>query len=518
MPLQPSDASAFAEELARAVVDSSEHEWPRLGATLRSLSGREWLILDAAARSYRFHYATPVSGVRGWMGPNLAEPSGLVAAVTSLHVDGRMRERATLALSGLGGTISVAAAAVRLLDHVEQVRRAATQALSALLNAQPAGDHLIRALDVVLAGRDRYLGPAALEAVEQLGHRIYDATDYAELLMTAAPRNVRRHGFKTANRLGLLSVPRLLQAARDEEDQLIVAWCADWLYERGAPEDFADLLNARSALLRQSAVLRADGDVLSDDQLLEMAGDRAPRVRESARHRARKRGLDVAGWYRAQLGSELTAGRKAALLDGLLASGDTADLSLFQEALYDASPRVRAVALRGVAAWGGRDEAISQVAPLLTDPSSRVSTAAARVLARAGASAAVADEAWSSHLPSSRRAAWYLTRSSGGWDAVESDLRLATDPDTELAGLGRAQVNNWLTTRAATTWQPLPDGQRSRIAALIDTWDVSTDLKRNLAFHAGIRPLPGEEGRADQAAEVLPMRPKRWRLWPRSDR
>lgn len=512
MSLNPPDASEFADELARAVVDgSAAAEWTPLAARLDRLSGREWLILDASARSYRFQSATPISGVRGWLGPNLSEPSGLVAAVTSLHIDGRIRERATLALADVGGAVACAAAAVRLLDHVEQVRTIALQSLTALLVSEPRPEHFVRVLDVVLAGRARFQGPGALDAVEELARRVFSETEYADLLMAAAPRNVRRHGFKTANQRGMLPASRLLAAARDEEDQLIVAWCADWLYERGTPADFADLLDARSALLRQGAVLRADDAVLPDGTLLHLAADRAPRVREAARHRARKRGLDVASWYRSELRSDMPTNRTAAVLDGLLVCGDASDLPAVQAALTDPRPRIRAVAVRGVAAWTSGAETITQAAPMLTDQSSRVSASAARVLARAGAPSAVATEAWVSDLPGSRRAAWYLTRSTGGWNAVESDLRLATDPDAELAGLGRTQVSNWLTTRAAITWQPLPESQRSRIATLLEAWDASIDLKRTLAFHAGIRPLPVEEVHRDLSAEIIPIKRKWWR-------
>lgn len=221
--------------------------------------------------------------------------------------------------------------------------------------------------------------------------------------------------------------------------------------------------------------------------------------------------MDVATWYRGELRSEMPANRTVAVLDGLLVTGDATDLPAFQAALADARPRIRAVALRGVAAWTSSAETIAQVAPRLIDESSRVSASAARVLARAGAPTAVAAEAWASSLPGSRRAAWYLTRSTGGWNAVESDLRLATDTDAELAGLGRTQVNNWLTTRAATTWQPLPESQRSRIAALLEEWHASKDLKRTLAFHAGIRPLPVEEVHRELPAEVVPIKRKWWR-------
>ena len=512
MSLSPPTAAAFAAELTHAVVDGQEEEWSRLARELDQLSGRDWLVLDAAARSYRLNYSTPVSGVRGWLEPNLGEPSGLVAAVTSMHADGRFRERAALALAGMSGGIAVSAAAVRLLDHVEQVRTAASQSITALLVAQPDPDLLVRALDVILAGRDRFQGPSALETLERLGQRMFNKGDYVELLIGASARRVRRHGFKLANELGLLTVPRLLEAVRLEEDQLIVAWCADWLYERAVPSDFAELLDARSASVRQVAVLRVDDTSLPDAGLLQLATDRAPRVREAARFRARKRGLDIAAWYRDQLDDpEQPANRMAAILDGLLDVGDASDLQAFQTAMSDPRPRIRAVALRGVATWSTREETIDLAEPMLLDPSTRVSASAARVLARAGAPSSAADDAWESPQAGSRRAAWFLTRASGAWNAVESDLRLATDVDPELAGLGRTQVSNWLTTRAATTWQPLAENQRARIAALLAVWDASLDLKRTLAFHAGIRPLPGEEVDRDMPSEVIPIKRKWWR-------
>lgn len=511
MSLTPPTAAAFAVELKHAVVEGQELDWPRLARDLGRLSGREWLILDAAARSYRLGYSMPISGVRGWLGPNLGEPGGVVAAVTSMHVDGRIRERATLALAGSSGAIAVSAAAVRLLDHVEQVRTAAATSITALLVAQPSPDLLIRAYDVVLAGRDRLQGSGALATLERLARRLFRQPDFINVLIGASARRVRRYGFRLANDLGILSVPRLLEAVRVEEDQLIVAWCADWLYERAAPTDFASLLEARSAFVRQVAVLRVDDSSLSDAGLLRLAADRAPRVREAARFRARKRGLDVAAWYRGQLDPEESATRMAAILDGLLDVGDASDLPAFRAAMSDARPRIRAVALRGVATWSTREEAIELVAPMLLDPSTRVSAAASRVLARAGGPSSIADEAWESGQPGSRRAAWFLTRSRGGWDAVESDLRLANDADPELAGLGRTQLSNWLATRAATTWQPLPDSQRARIGELLDAWDGSVDLKRTVAFHAGIRPLPGETRQPAPEAPIVRLKRKWWR-------
>ena len=294
----------LAVELSCAVVEEQEGQWPGLTIVLQELSGRDWLMLDAAARTYRHQQSTPVAGVRGWLGTNLDEPTGFVAAVTSLHADGRFRERAASVLAQKAGPVALAAVAVRLLDHVPQVRIAAENSLVPVL-VPDLGE---RALNVVLSGRDRVHGPRALEIVEtRLRALLGDAT-YATRLMGASARRVRRRGFEVAHADGLLTPARLREVARTDTDQLILSWCSDWLLESGRPSDFADLLNVRSVLVRQVAVLRADDSDLPERALLSLTADRAPRVRDAARLRARRRGLDVAAWYRAQLGPDLPPG------------------------------------------------------------------------------------------------------------------------------------------------------------------------------------------------------------------
>lgn len=472
----------LAVDLLRTIVDGVGGR-DDLRSTLVALSGREWLLLDQAARSYRHHYSRPVSGLRGWLDEGLNEPDGFVAAVTSMHVDGRFRERATRALGKVDGPLAAAALAVRLLDHVPQVREAAAESLQ---NATRM-EHLERVMDVVLAGRERRFGADALELVESRVSAGVGEEALAAMLMASPLLRVRRRGVELAHQLGLISAERLRELARTETDQLVLAWCADWLLASRGAIDLADLLDARSAMIRQVVVLAVDDDALPDDRLLMLAVDRVPRVRESARFRARKRGLDVVGWYRAQLHQDIRGRVRAAALDGLLAVGDATDLPRFVEALDSSRPRVREVAIRGVIMWANRGDALAILPAFLTDPSGRVSAAAARALGRLGAPASTASEAWSSERRSNRRAAWLLARSCGGWDQVEADLRLAGDQDAELAGLGRAQVWNWLEIRAATTWQPMSAEQRDRIAALLETWNGRPGAARAIAFHAGIR-------------------------------
>lgn len=104
--------------------------------------------------------------------------------------------------------------------------------------------------------------------------------------------------------------------------------------------------------------------------------DRAPRVREAARWRARKRDLDLAGWFRQQSNSA-TGAIKAAALDGLLGAGGAADLPLFKAALPDRLPRVRVAAIPGVATWASQEACAELLVPLLLDPSARVASTAA---------------------------------------------------------------------------------------------------------------------------------------------
>lgn len=482
MSLTPPKAYDLAVDLLRALVEGVGDR-DELRSTLVALSGREWLVLDQAARSYRHHYSTPISGLRGWLDERVNEPDGFVAAVTSMHVDGRFRERATRVLGDVGGPLAAAALAVRLLDHVPQVRVAAAESLQ---NANVM-EHLERVMDVVLAGRERRFGSNALELVESRVCADVGEEALAETLMASPLLRVRRRGIEMAHRLGLLPLERLREIARTETDQLVLAWCAEWLFASRDATDLADLLEARSAMIRQIVVLAVHDDALPDDRLLALAADRVPRVRESVRFRARKRGLDVVGWHRAQLHQDIPGRVRAAVLDGLLAVGDATDLPAFVEALDSSRPRVREVAIRGVIMWADREDALGTLPACLIDPSGRVSAAAARALGRLGAPAVMASEAWSSERRSNRRAAWLLARSCGGWDQVEADLRLAGDQDAELAGLGRAQVSNWLEVRAATTWQPMSAEQRDRIAALLETWDGRPGAARAIAFHAGIR-------------------------------
>ena len=85
---------------------------PQLIAEPEALHGLDWLVLDAAAPTYRPRHGKPVSGVNGRLGPDLGELSGplrrlgefaaLMRRAGNLVIR-RCRDCATVWQAGTGG-------------------------------------------------------------------------------------------------------------------------------------------------------------------------------------------------------------------------------------------------------------------------------------------------------------------------------------------------------------------------------------------------------------------------------
>lgn len=483
------EARTLARQLADAASGEDEAGWGGGLAALARLDGGSWLLVDQGARTFTYGDGTPVGGVRGWMGATLGEPSGFVAAVTSFHMDGRFRERAVRVLGAMPSEVAAPALAVRLLDHVPQVRERAWEALRQHVRADTAA----AVLDALLAGANRQHGREALGKVKAALLDEVTADALVAQLTHSDRRRVRRWAFQFGHERDLFTTEQLVVAAQGDADQWIRAVCAEWLMQAPDPRVLAALLDARSVEARLVALSRVPETSLGDDALSSLLLDRAPRVREQARWRARRRNWDVAGFYRSALADEEASPRLVvACLDGLANTGDEQDLEAAISRLRHPSGRVRAAAVVAVEARATRADAADLLTPASVDPSARVSSAAARTLARLGVPQSAAEPAWASGLPSARRAGWRLARAAGGWHRVEADLRAAADPDPQLSGLGRTGLENWLDVSAATTWEPLPEDQRARIASWLGSADLAPDRQRVLAFHAGIK-LPADE-------------------------
>lgn len=494
--LTSSEAREIAVRAAAAVVVGGPADRLAVARTLAGLDGRAWLQVDQAARWFSHADGTPVSGV---LRPSADDPTGFVAVVASWHVDGRVRERAVQDLATVHTRPATAALTVRLLDHVPQVRARAWQGLRPRLGPDTAGV----VLDVLLAGRRRQHADQALAEVRDALLRATPARELLARLAATGTRFVRRWAFTLGHERGLLGPDELVAAARHDPDQWLRAAAAGRL----DPDRLVALLDATSVEVRLVALSRVPDEALSDDALLT---DRAPRVRDLARVRARRRGVDVAAFYRTALSRAGAPRTVAACLAGLAVVGDERDLPACAAHLAHPSATVRAAAVNAVLGRADRDEAVRLLAPVLLDPSPRVCTAAARGLARLGAPPSTADAAWLSARPVSRRAAWRLTREAGTWHRLEADLRAAGDPEPQLSSQGLAGVRNWLTVRAATAWAVLPDDQRARLAELLPASGLDEHSRRRLAFHAGI-PRPPEPAPPEPAPpEPAPPRPPWW--------
>lgn len=479
-------ARDLAVTLAAKAAAGGSDDWVSGSRELESLDGRSWLLVDQAARTFTYADGTPISGVRGWLSTTVDEPSAFVAVMTSLHVDGRVREKATQSLATISTAIATSALAVRLLDHVPQVRAAAWAGLHQRLDLGTAPI----VLSILLAGRNRQHATQALADVEAALLARVNASELTSTLIADTRRDVRRWAYSLGHQRGFLTAEQLVSSARNDPDQWLRAKCADWLMAEADPQHLIALLDTNSVEARLAALTRMPDPDLSNDALGTLLSDRAPRVREQARWRARRRSLDLPAFYRNKITqSAIPPHVRSACLEGLALTGDDSDLPICVLHLHHHSARVRTAAVNAVLGQARDDDVIDLLIPVMLDASPRVSATAARALIRLAVPPSAAAVAWSSTQPAHRRAAWLLSRSSAGWHRVEADLRAASDSDPHLASLGQAGISNWIAVGAATTWAPLPDEQRARINQLLPSAGLGDHQQRFVAFATGTSPL-----------------------------
>lgn len=494
--LTPSETRAELAELVDAALHGASTDWASATQRLLASDGRTWLALDDVARKYSpsDERSVLVSGTRGWLSSNLDEPTGFVAVITSLHADGRIRQRATQVLSRRSGPLITAALALRCLDHVAQVRDDAIAALGRQVHAATAES----ALAVLLAGQGRMHAAVALHAFVEAFDASEDSMGLLWQLAHSTDRHLRRWAYARAHKQDLLSAAQLTTLAAAETDQFLRAEAARWLGAVATQEQLGQLLRARFVDGRLLALTKLDDERLRTETILGMLVDPSARVREVAQWRARRRGVDVAPVYRSLLNNdERGTTPMTASLDGLATLGaGPSDLALIRPYLDDPRPRVRSAAVSGVGALAERSEARDLLVPLLLDTSPRVCATAARVLARAGWADLEATDAWASAQPWSRRAGWRLSRAHGGWERLTADARAAADDDEALRGLGRAGLRSWLNGAAATTWGTPSTAQALLLEDTLPRTELPEWARRQIAFHAGL------------AAPVVPSRPE----------
>jgi hypothetical protein len=511
--MTPSEARAVLAELIEAAagsVGAREMGFARLAA----LHPLDLVRMDDNARSG--WWDGPPWSARRWDQKDLVADDGLVAAVGSMHPDGRVRQRAVQVLADRPGALSAALLALRVVDHVPQIRQDALPGLGSLTSAEEAR----AALPVLLAVARRTHGPVA--QAEYTGALLgrQDGERVLRELADSVDRRIRRWAFGVCLDRSLLTVADLHRAAQDRHDQVVRRAGAERLAVV-APDGLRALLTGRYADGRVVALTRLPNEELTDAELRVALLDRSTRVRDTARWRAGRRGLDVLAVYREVLSTAGPDGASpravVASLAGLGRDGDSGDLAAIERRLDDPRPSVRAAAVRALTARTDPGEKSDRLGGLLLDSSPSVAVAAAEALAVASPVATSDAEAlaWASAQPWSRRAAWRLGHARGGWARVEADLRAAAEPDPALAEVGRTSLLNWLTTSAATTWHRPHAVQIDRLAALLPAAQLDPDTARLVAFHVGLPWQPDQaaepSGRESPPAPVA--RRRSWRDW-----
>ncbi|MEJ2579251.1 MAG: HEAT repeat domain-containing protein [Kineosporiaceae bacterium] len=508
-------------ELARIAREGTAAEIEWADAWLSRLDGVGWLRLDEEAR--RFSYVDggrPVGGVQGWLGASAGESSGVVAAVTSLHQDGRFRQRGVQILSGRLGYLRARALAVRCLDHVPEVR---DDALLGLRVQVMSGKGFEAAADVLLAGRDRQHAPSALAQILASVESTNTRADAVRRLLAAPLRRLRLWALELGG-AEVLDVPELVTVVTADPDQAVRRAGMTHLGRRASSAQLRPLLRARFVDARVLAMAGVTDANLPDAVIRVGLLDPAARVRAESLVRARRRGLDVAAHYRDALeraarehdGGDRNGGRGvvAAALTGLGTHGSGRDLDLIGRWLIDPRPGPRAAAVTAYAHLADSEQVTATLTSLLHDPSPKVTAAAARAIAaiRVPADEDTLETAWSSQQPWTRRAAWRITRSRGGWSRVDADIRAAVDLDNDLGGLGANALRGWLDNGAATTWGRPNAAQAARIAHTLNTHDLPDDVAIQVAFHAGLpRPRPLTRAAPDPHDTALADERSRWR-------
>lgn len=434
---------------------------------LLSWSPRTLIEVDAATRSWRFDFE-PAQRRFAWSHRHRSRPSEV--ALLSMTHDGHRREAAVRMLASRPGAASDRLLAVRLGDHVPQVRRAAWQALL----ARPLAPQVAVVVPVLVALRGRVVAATALDdyaqaAMERLGHPLWrnflDHPD-RETRRWAVTKRIE-HGLEPATALLLL----------DGEQDLVVVR-ALLKVAVGDQEVTRRLLSGHTAIARRHALEVLPATTLSSEQIESALVDRSVLVRQMAAFRAPDVGIDPRNWYRRRWEEQ----RDPRALAGFLDAGGTLSRTEAHTLLEALSSRLHRLGVRFLARLGLQRDDLPLLWRLLDGPAAAQTV---RALARSycWGWSDVADS-WDEADERLRRRLWRLLSSRGGWDEVRAHLLAATDP--RIAALGRAGLDSWALHRASRVYRaPIPE-QLDHILALLASAEIPGWQRERISFLTGL--------------------------------
>ena len=395
-----------------------------------------WTALPSRADDPRVRAAASPRNVAG-------PPAAVVLA--AMARSGRMREDAVAAMAARPAPELLPFLALRCGDWVGKVREPARAAVARLL-----GDDPVATLDAVLpiagytARRERggwvlrQVRAAVAAAFDRLGRE----------LIRSRHADARRLAYEIGTERNRWSQDDLVGFALHEPDPVIrsrsaAAACAE-AGHRGDVPVLRALARARFSQVRVLALVEL-ARLGRDAEVAEAITDPAPLVRAYARSRTG----EAAQRYR----SLVAAAPTPAAVAGLGEVGGYADQALLEPLLADGDARIRAAAVRALAALDCVP--VAAVLPLLRDPSASVVRAAADAV-RPYRRLVPPDVPWqllTDPRPHVRRGAYHLLGGRDRGTRLRAALLLAADADPALARRGRADVQR-LTASGAWAAEP----------------------------------------------------------------
>ncbi|MDO5065869.1 MAG: hypothetical protein Q4D96_01130 [Propionibacteriaceae bacterium] len=432
-----------------------------------SWSARQLIKLDGAARSWPVEFQ-PARRRDTWL--RHRRPSPDEAPLLSMASDGHRREAAVQVLASRPGVSSDRLLALRLGDHVPEVREAAWQAL----RVRPMKPQLDAVVPVLVALQGRAVAATALvdytRAVEpRLGHPLWRE------FLAHPDRETRRWAVREQIGQGMTSETALL-LLDGERDLLLMRELVEVAVRDG--EVARRLLTGRSAVGRRRALEVLPAAELSAEQVEKALIDRSAMVRRMAAFRAADVGIDARSWYR----ERWVSGRDSRALAGVLESGGALPRPEVHGLLESGAARLQRLGVRFLARLGVERVELPLLWRLLDSP------AASQVVRTLTSTACWSWEdlagSWERADERLRRRLWRLLSSRGGWDEVRAHLLAATEPRT--AGLGRAGLNTWERDRASRMYHAPTPEQRAHLVALLETADIPVRLQERIRFGAGL--------------------------------
>jgi HEAT repeat protein len=454
-PTPPSDLDHLPDWLARLFPGAPDLDETvaALGHMLRAAPSSALGRLDARARRWRRWDDA------GWRSVTPADVHELVqtadplavAAATSMHRSGYVREAAVGVLATMSAGDELRWLLLRCTDWVPTVRNAAIDAVRA--RGGSSGDR-------------RYAGEL-VRAVALIDSEQFDAEELGALrrelhsaLASPASRDALREAARDPDRPTRRAAVRILVRVEPTIELLRgqlavgdVVTATSVGSELLARQDVADetaqfLLGSGMARPRELGLWHVITQGHATESLLDAClVDPAPRVRDIAQRHAAGGGRDVAGWYRERLSEEPLG----ALL-GLGDIGGPQDIPAAEAYIRSEHARTRAASVRVIARFGSPTE-LPRLLDVATQDSGRVAREALAALRRHRVSDEIARDAWvratdlTSPQAGRRRIFVRVLTLASRWVATELAVKALIDPDESTRELGAA-----LLAHTATTW------------------------------------------------------------------